>query len=146
MVRFQLVSRSPSVHLRVGCASTGPDTLRAMTDIGSALDEAPLGKSHLRAVAASGMGFFTDAYDLFVIGVASALITKDWNLSSGRLALLNSTMLFAAFIGAFVFGRFADVIGRKRVYWIVAAIMIAGALGSALSPSYWVLIGFRFVL
>ena len=29
-------------------------------------------------------------------------------------------MLFAAFIGAFVFGRFADVIGRKRVYWIVA--------------------------
>ena len=54
-------------------------------------------------------------------------------------------MLFAAFIGAFVFGRFADVIGCKRVYWIVAAIMIAGALGSALSPSYWVLIGFRFV-
>jgi MFS family permease len=55
-------------------------------------------------------------------------------------------MLFAAFIGAFVFGRFADVIGRKRVYWIVAAIMIAGALGSALSQSYWVLIAFRFVL
>jgi MFS family permease len=55
-------------------------------------------------------------------------------------------MLFAAFIGAFVFGRFADVIGRKRVYWIVAAIMIAGALGPALSPSCWVLIGFRFVL
>jgi len=45
-----------------------------------------------------------------------------------------------------VFGRFADVIGRKRVYWIVAAIMIAGALGSALSQSFWVLIAFRFVL
>ena len=115
-------------------------------DLITALDEASLSRFHLRAVLASGMGFFTDAYDLFVIGVASALITKDWNLSSGRLALLNSTMLFAAFIGAFVFGRFADVIGRKRVYWIVAAIMIAGALGSALSPSYWVLIAFRFVL
>ena len=75
------------------------------------------------------MGFFTDAYDLFVIGVASALITKDWDLSSGRLALLNSTMLAAACLGAFVFGRFADVIGRKHVYWMVAAIMIAGALG-----------------
>ena len=115
-------------------------------DLITALDEASLSRFHLRAVLASGMGFFTDAYDLFVIGVASALITKDWNLSSGRLALLNSTMLFAAFIGAFVFGRFADVIGRKRVYWIVAAIMIAGALGSALSQSYWVLIAFRFVL
>ena len=56
---------------------------------------------------APGWGF-SRAYDLFVIGIASALITKDWNLSAGHLALLNSTMLFAAFIGAFVFGRFAD--------------------------------------
>src|SRR6266446_1208650 len=92
------------------------------------------------------MGFFTDAYDLFVIGIASTLITNDWNLSSGKLALLNSTMLAAAFLGAFVFGRFADLAGRKRVYWMVAAIMIVGALGSALSPSYWVLIAFRFLL
>src|SRR6266446_2468875 len=92
------------------------------------------------------MGFFTDAYDLFVIGIASTLITNDWNLSSGSLALLNSTMLAAAFLGAFVFGRFADVAGRKRVYWMVAAIMVVGAVGSALSPSYWVLIGFRFLL
>jgi PHS family inorganic phosphate transporter-like MFS transporter len=110
------------------------------------LDEASLSRVHLRAVLASGMGFFTDAYDLFVIGVASALITKDWNLSPGHLALLNSTMLFAAFVGAFVFGRFADVIGRKHVYWLVAAITIVGALGSAFAPSFWVLIVFRFVL
>ena len=41
----------------------------------------------------------------------------------------------AAFLGVPVFGRFADVVGRKRVYWLVAVIMIAGALGSALSLS-----------
>jgi len=115
-------------------------------DLIAELDEASLSRVHLRAVLASGMGFFTDAYDLFVIGVASALITKDWDLSPGHLALLNSTMLFAAFVGAFVFGRFADLIGRKHVYWLVAAITIAGAVGSALSPSFWVLIAFRFVL
>src|SRR3984893_11009171 len=115
-------------------------------DLIAALDEASLSRFHLRAVLASGIGFFTDAYDLFVIGVASALITKDWNLSPGHLALLNSTMLFAAFVGAFVFGRFADVIGRNHVYWLVAAITIVGALGSAFAPSFWVLIAFRFVL
>jgi MFS transporter, PHS family, inorganic phosphate transporter len=115
-------------------------------DLLVALDEASLSRFHLRAVLVSGMGFFTDAYDLFVIGIASTLITKDWNLSSGKLALLNSTMLFAAFLGALVLGRFADLGGRKRVYWLVAAIMIVAALGSALSPSYWVLIGFRFLL
>ena len=123
-----------------------PNSPEATTSVPTPMAEASLSRFHMRAVLASGMGFFTDAYDLFVIGVASALITNDWSLSSGRLALLNSTMLFAAFIGAFVFGRFADVIGRKRVYWIVAAIMIAGALGAALSPSYWVLIAFRFLL
>ena len=111
-----------------------------------ALDEASLGRTHVRAVVASGVGFFTDAYDLFVIGIASTLITKDWGLSADRLALLNSTMLAAAFLGALVFGRFADKVGRKRVYWLVAAIMIVGALGSAFSQSFWMLIGFRFVL
>src|ERR1700721_1763614 len=115
-------------------------------DLIAALDEASLSRFHLRAVLVSGMGFFTDAYDLFVIGIASTLITKDWNLSSGKLALLNSVMLGAACIGASVFGRYADVVGRKRVYWLVAAIMIVGALGAALSPSFWVLIAFRFVL
>ncbi|MGH3305386.1 MAG: MFS transporter [Streptosporangiaceae bacterium] len=120
-----------------------------MTEVRSGLaglDEAPLGRSHLRAVLASGVGFFTDAYDLFVIGIASALITRDWHLSPDRLALLNSTMLAAAFAGALVFGRYADKVGRRRVYWLVAAIMIAGAVGSALSQSFWMLIVFRFVL
>jgi MFS transporter, PHS family, inorganic phosphate transporter len=115
-------------------------------DLIAALDEASLSRFHLRAVLVSGMGFFTDAYDLFVIGIASTLIAKQWNLNSGQLALLNSTMLFAAFLGACVLGRFADTGGRKRVYWLVAVIMIVAALGSALSPSFWVLIAFRFLL
>jgi PHS family inorganic phosphate transporter-like MFS transporter len=115
-------------------------------DLVAALDEASLSRFHLRAVLVSGMGFFTDAYDLFIIGIASTLIAKEWHLSSGRLALLNSTMLAAAFLGALVFGRLADASGRKRVYWVVAAIMIVAAVGSALSPSYWVLVFFRFLL
>ena len=116
------------------------------TDLIGALDEAAIGRFHLRAVLVSGMGFFTDAYDLFVIGIAASLIKHQWHLSSGRLALLNATMLGAAFLGALVFGRIADLAGRKRVYWLVAAVMVTAAIGSALAPSFWVLIGFRFVL
>ena len=115
-------------------------------DLIGALDSATLSKFHLRAAVVSGMGFFTDAYDLFVIGVASTLIQLNWNLSTGQVALLNATMLGAAFLGALVFGRIADLLGRKRVYWMVAAIMAVAAIGSALSPSFWVLIAFRFLL
>jgi len=92
------------------------------------------------------MGFFTDAYDLFVIGVASTLVTQDWHLSAARLAMLNATMLGAAFLGALIFGRLADAVGRKRVYWLVAAIMTVAALTSAVAPSFWFLIGCRFLL
>src|SRR5216683_6606779 len=115
-------------------------------DLIAALDDAPMSRFHLRAALVSGMGFFTDAYDLFVIGIASTLIKQEWHLGAGRLALLNSTMLGAAFIGAFLFGRIADLVGRKQVYWLVAAIMVVAALGSALAPSFWVLIGFRVLL
>ena len=116
-------------------------------DLITALDEASLSRFHFRAVLVSGMGFFTDAYDLFVIGIASTLISLQWQLSADKLALLNATMLGAACLGAFVFGRIADLVGRKaRANRAVAAIMVVAALGSAFAPSYWVLIGFRFLL
>jgi MFS transporter, PHS family, inorganic phosphate transporter len=99
-----------------------------------------------RALLVSGVGFFTDAYDLFVIGIVSTLLKTQWHLDAGQLALLNAVMLAAACLGALVFGRIADVIGRTRVYWISAALMVVAAVGSALAPSLAVLIGFRFLL
>ena len=115
-------------------------------DLIGALDEVKPSRFQLRAALVSGMGFFTDAYDLFIIGTASALIKQDWHLSMGRLAVLNATMLGAACLGAICFGRIADVVGRKKVYWLVAAVMAVAAIGSALAPSFWVLTGFRFLL
>jgi MFS transporter, PHS family, inorganic phosphate transporter len=99
-----------------------------------------------RALLVSGIGFFTDAYDLFVIGIVSALLKTEWHLGSSQLAVLNAVMLGAAFLGALVFGRIADHLGRTRVYWMSAALMVVAALGSALAPTLAVLIAFRFVL
>src|SRR3984957_20105037 len=109
-------------------------------------DGAALPGLRRRALLVSGMGFFTDAYDLFVIGIVSTLLKTQWHLGTGQLALLNAVMLGAAFLGALVFGRLADIIGRTRVYWISAALMVIAAAGSALAPSLAVLIGFRFLL
>ena len=116
------------------------------TDIAAALDEAKLSRFHLRAVLVAGMGFFTDAYDLFIIGIAATLIKQEWHIGTAGVATVNSMTLAASFLGAFVFGRIADLIGRKRVYWLVAVIMVIGAIGSALAPTFWVLVLFRFVL
>jgi MFS family permease len=92
------------------------------------------------------MGFFTDAYDLFVISIVSTLLKSEWHLNTSQLALLNAVMLGAAFLGALVFGRVADKIGRTKVYWMSAALMVIAAVGSALAPSLAVLVAFRFLL
>ena len=99
-----------------------------------------------RALLVSGIGFFTDAYDLFAIGIVSTLLKGQWHLDADDLALLNAVMLGAAFLGATVFGRLADMIGRTRAYWISAAIMVLAAIGSALSPNLATLVTFRFLL
>jgi MFS family permease len=108
--------------------------------------EAALQGVRRRALLVSGIGFFTDAYDLFVIGIVSTLLKDQWHLGATQLALLNAVMLGAAFLGAIAFGRLADVIGRTRVYWITAAMMVLAAIGSALSPNLAMLVAFRFLL
>ncbi|MHB8451471.1 MAG: MFS transporter, partial [Mycobacteriales bacterium] len=119
---------------------------RSSVTVLQALDDAPLSTFHLKAVVTSGMGFFTDAYDLFIIGTATLLIKEQWHLGASQVGLINSTALLAAFIGALVFGRLADLFGRKSIYAIVAVIMIVGAVASAVSPTFWWLIVSRFIL
>ncbi len=116
------------------------------SELAERLNNAPLGLFHLRAVMISGMGFFTDAYDLFIIGAALVLIKAEWHPSAVMVGLIGSTALAAAFLGAFVFGRLADLYGRKTVYGLVAGLMALGALGAALAPNMLWLITFRFIM
>ena len=110
------------------------------------LDEAPTSKFHRRAVIISGMGFFTDAYDLFVIATVATLVKSQWHLDSTQTSWVSGAAILAAFFGATLFGRVADVLGRKSVYTVVAAIMIFGAIASALAPSFILLVIARFIL
>lgn len=111
-----------------------------------AINEARLSRFHAKAIFVSGMGFFTDAYDLFIIGVASTLLAKQWHLSATQTGLINSMTLLGAFFGACVLGRLADLLGRKRVAVFDASVMVVFALASALAPSFIFLVGFRFLL
>jgi MFS family permease len=114
--------------------------------LGGSIDAAAPRKLRRRAVLVSGIGFFTDSYDLFVIGIVSTLLKGEWHLGTSQVSLLNAVMLGAAFLGATFFGRLADAIGRTRVYWMSAALMVLAAIGSALSPNLAVLTVFRFLL
>ena len=110
------------------------------------LNDAPRSRFHRRAVLISGMGFFTDAYDLFVISTVAVLVKAQWHLSTTQTSWVAGSTILAAFIGALVFGRIADVLGRKSVYVLVALIMIVGAVASAFATGFLWLVVARFVL
>lgn len=110
------------------------------------LDESPISGFQLKTVVTAGMGFFTDAYDLFIIGVVSSILKETWHITSLQTSLLSSVALLASVLGAFVFGRIADTKGRKFIYGYELLVLAAGAIASALAPSVIWLLVFRFIL
>ena len=122
------------------------DSDYSSSSVATALDEAPRSRYHLRTVVVSGVGFFTDAYDLFVISTVATLVTAQWHLATFQKSWVIGAAILGAFIGAMVFGRIADRLGRKSVYVTVAVVMIVGALLSCFSPGFAWLVVARFIL
>jgi MFS transporter, PHS family, inorganic phosphate transporter len=125
-----------------------PDT--ATSDIAthdfSEMDNAAISSHHWKIMLISGMGFFTDAYDLFIIGVVMSLVKPIWHVGKFEESLVDSTALLASALGALFFGRVADMLGRKRIYGVEVLVLAAGAIGCALTPNIWWLIALRFIL
>ncbi|EKM50794.1 uncharacterized protein PHACADRAFT_105051 [Phanerochaete carnosa HHB-10118-sp] len=100
---------------------------------------------HFRVTLIAGVGFFTDAYDIFAITLASVMLNfvysttfnANGNISVRPNASLANAVKIAApvgtLIGQLVFGRLADKAGRKRMYGIELIIIIIGTFGQALS-------------
>ena len=120
-------------------------------DLIKSINETETSGFHYKTWLISGLGFFTDAYDLFIIGVVtSLLVLAGWGkFSTLEKSLLDSTALLSAVIGALIFGRLLDKLGRKAIYGLELIILVVGALGSAfLTPvnGVYILIAWRFIL
>ncbi len=118
------------------------------------LDGTKLNFNHLKVWFTSGMGFFTDAYDLFIIGIVLIILEGNYptsfHVSAGNAflgaGLLGSSAIIAAIFGQLIWGTIADRYGRKRIYGLEAALLATGAILSAFAWSYWSLFVFRFIL
>ncbi len=130
---------------RQDSAEEQPTAVEA-TDLYRSLDEAQLSRFHWLTVFTAGMGFFTDAYDLFIIGTVTVILTPIFHLSTGQISLLNSISLLASVGGALTFGRLMDKFGRKRMYGVEIAILTVGAILTALSWNFTSLLMFRVLV
>jgi MFS family permease len=112
------------------------------------LDAQPLKRFHLRAMVTTGMGVFTDGYDLSSIGIVLPLVLASFGvarISSLDGALLAGSALIGTVIGALLFGFLAQG-GRKTFYGIDVTLMAIAALAQVFAANLWTLIAIRLVL
>ncbi|KAI0510047.1 hypothetical protein KFK09_010647 [Dendrobium nobile] len=135
----------PSPLIRPG--GGGKKKIRPMANenlqVLSALDAAKTQWYHFTAIVVAGMGFFTDAYDLFCISLVTKLLGRiyyhvDGSLTPGSLpphisASVNGVAFCGTLSGQLFFGWLGDRLGRKKVYGMTLLLMVICSIGSGMS-------------
>jgi PHS family inorganic phosphate transporter-like MFS transporter len=118
-------------------------------------DSLKLSLKHIKVSFIAGMGFFTDAYDLFSITIVLYILSVypehsfPLNLKILSLPLsayLATSAILFAIVGQLLFGIISDKLGRKKIYGLEAALLALGAILSAFSPNIYWLIASRALL
>jgi MFS transporter, PHS family, inorganic phosphate transporter len=100
----------------------------------NALDVAKTQLYHFTAIVIAGMGFFTDAYDLFCISLVTKLLGRIYyyrpdsadpgSLPPNIAAAVNGVAFCGTLSGQLFFGWLGDKMGRKRVYGMTLMVMV----------------------
>jgi SP family sugar:H+ symporter-like MFS transporter len=95
-------------------------------------------------VAVATIGGFMFGYDSGAINGTQEGLRQAFGLSEAQLGLTVSALLPGCALGAFLAGRFADVMGRRTVMMLAAGLFIVSALASGAAPSASLLAIARF--
>jgi MFS transporter, PHS family, inorganic phosphate transporter len=109
----------------------------------SALDAAKTQWYHFTAIIVAGMGFFTDAYDLFCISLVTKLLGRIYYTDTSKdspgslppnvAAAVNGVAFCGTLAGQLFFGWLGDKLGRKSVYGMTLMVMVICSVASGLS-------------
>ncbi|CAL9165155.1 probable inorganic phosphate transporter 1-8 [Musa acuminata AAA Group] len=116
---------------------------RGQLQVLGALDLAKTQLYHFTAIVIAGMGFFTDAYDLFCISLVTKLLGRIYyfdpnSKSPGTLppnvsAAVTGVAFCGTLSGQLFFGWLGDKLGRKKVYGMTLMLMVICSIASGLS-------------
>ncbi|KAI0035398.1 phosphate permease [Vararia minispora EC-137] len=128
-----------SAHHTVIGEDSGSDLGQKRRDALAELDTAKFSRFHVKLCFVAGIGFFTDAYDLFSISIVATMLGYVYSPQNASTLGINQDfgIKVAApmgnLVGQLLFGWLADVLGRKKMYGVELMIMIVATFGQTIS-------------
>lgn len=91
------------------------------------------------------MGGFIFGLDAAIMSGTVSFITKEFNLDAITLGFAVSAPSLGVVIALPFAGYISNTLGRKKALQIVAFLYVISAIGSALAPTFWILVMARFL-
>ncbi|MCG2624328.1 sugar porter family MFS transporter [Arthrobacter sp. I2-34] len=99
----------------------------------------------IRSAIVASLGGLIFGFDTAVISGTTTYLALEFNLSPAGLGFTVATALIGTILGALTAGIPADRYGRKKMLFLIGALFVVGAVGSALATNQIVFIIFRFL-
>ena len=110
-----------------------------MTDsVPARLDRLPWSGWHWRVVVALGVAWVLDGLEVTIVGSLGAVLARSDTLAltDAQVGWAGSLYVGGAVVGAIIFGRLADRLGRKRLFLWTLAIYMAATVATAFTGSF----------
>jgi len=117
------------------------------TDVPARLDRLPWSRFHTLVVAALGVTWILDGLEVTLVGSLSPAIAAKGalDLTAQQVGLSGSAYILGAVLGALVFGRLTDSLGRRRLFTITVGVYLLATIATGLSWNFGSFLLFRFI-
>ena len=120
---------------------SGSSTHRSL--VPARMDRLPWARFHWMVVVGLGISWILDGLEIQI--VSNAGFKAEFHMTSAQVGLVGTVYLVGEVVGALVFGRLSDKLGRRKLFILTLFIYLAGSAIAGLSPAIWFLLVFRFV-
>lgn len=111
--------------------------------LGQAIDALGFGRFQLRVMVLCGGVYAADAMEAMLLSFIIPAAKREWQLSSGVDGAIGAVVFLGMFVGAHVWGMYADRAGRRRAILAVLLFTFVFGLASSVSPDVWTLLVLR---